>query len=65
MIHFSFVCVCVLFFIYLKKIFIIIYFFPTIQQGDQVSLHAYIFPPPFVLLQYEYLDIVLNAAHAT
>ena len=24
-------------------------------------LHVYIFPPPFVLLQYKYQDIVLNA----
>ena len=30
-------------------------------MGIKLLLHVYIFPPPFVLLQYEYLDIVLNA----
>ena len=37
--------------------------FPTVQQGGQVILTCihYIFPPPFLLLQHEYLDIVLNA----
>ena len=38
---------------------------PTVQQGGQVILtcihYNYIFPPPFLLLQHEYLDIVLNA----
>ena len=27
----------------------------------KLLLHLYIFSPPFVLLQYEYLDIVVNA----
>ena len=31
------------------------------SMGIKLFLHVYIFPPPFVLLQYEYLDIVLNA----
>ena len=31
-------------------------------MGIKLFLHVYVFfPPPFVLLQYEYLDIVLNA----
>ena len=30
-------------------------------MGAKVHLHVYIFFPPFVLLQYKYLDIVLNA----
>ena len=34
--------------------------FPTLQQGIQV-IYITFFPPPFVLLQHEYLDIVLNA----
>ena len=41
------------------------FYFPTVQQRDQVILtcirYNYIFPPPFVLLQHEYLDKVLNA----
>ena len=41
------------------------FYFPTVQQGGQVILtcihYNYIFPPPFVLLQHEYLDKVLNA----
>ena len=36
-------------------------FFPAVQHGDQVTLTCIHFFPPFVLLQYEYLDIVLNA----
>ena len=30
-------------------------------MGAKLHLHVYIFFPPFVLLQYKYLDIVLNA----
>ena len=30
-------------------------------MGTKFLLHVYIFSPPFVLLQYKYLDIVLNA----
>ena len=30
-------------------------------MGAKIHLHVYIFFPPFVLLQYKYLDIVLNA----
>ena len=45
--------------------FFFFFYFPTVQQGGQVILtcihYNYIFPPPFVLLQHEYLDIVLNA----
>ena len=44
--------------------YFILFYFPTVQQGDQVILtcihYIYIFSPPFVLLQHEYLDIVLN-----
>jgi len=55
--------------IFSKFIFyLFIYFynyFPTVQQGGQVILtcihYNYIFPPPFLLLQHEYLDKVLNA----
>ena len=49
-----------LMFIYLIFLF---YIFPAIQHGDQVTLTCihYIFPPAFLLLQHEYLDIVLNA----
>uniref|UniRef100_A0A8D1FI12 Exonuclease domain-containing protein n=1 Tax=Sus scrofa TaxID=9823 RepID=A0A8D1FI12_PIG len=39
--------------------------FPLYSKGVRLSLHVYItitfFPPLFVLLQHEYLDIVLNA----
>jgi len=42
------------------------FFFPLYSKGVRLSLHVYItvtfFPPPFVLLQHEYLDIVLNAS---
>uniref|UniRef100_A0A4X1T3U9 Kazal-like domain-containing protein n=1 Tax=Sus scrofa TaxID=9823 RepID=A0A4X1T3U9_PIG len=48
--------------------FILFYFFiifPLYSKGIRLSLHVYItitvFPPPFLLLQHEYLDIVLNA----
>ena len=41
------------------------FFSPLYSKGVRLSLHVYItitfFPPPFVLLQHEYLDIVLNA----
>ena len=52
---------CKLLFIYL---FIYLFFiFPLYSKGVRLSLHVYItitfFPPPFVLLQHEYLDIVL------
>ena len=30
-------------------------------MGAKIHLHVYIFFPTFVLLQYKYLDIVLNA----
>jgi len=51
---------------FVKCNFLIIFFyFPTVQQGGQVILtcihYNYIFPPPFLLLQHEYLDKVLNA----
>ena len=36
-------------------------FFPLYSKGIKLSLHVDFFSPPFVLLQYEYLDIVLNA----
>ena len=35
--------------------------FPLYNMGTKLHLHVYIFFPPFVLLQYKYLDIVLNA----
>ena len=45
--------------------FHIFLYFPTVQQGGQVILtcihYNYISPPPFLLLQHEYLDKVLNA----
>ena len=41
------------------------FIFPLYSKGIRLSLQVYItitfFPPPFVLLQHEYLDIVLNA----
>ena len=42
-------------------IYLLIYFFLLYSMEIKLSLHVYIFPPPFVLLRYEYLDIVLNA----
>ena len=36
-------------------------FFPLNSMGTKLLLHVYIFFPPFVLLQYKYLDIVLDA----
>jgi len=49
----------------LPSFYFILFYFPTVQQGDQVILtcihYNYIFPPPFLLLQHEYLDIDLNA----
>ena len=30
-------------------------------MGTKLLFHVYIFSPPFVLLQYKYLDIVLDA----
>ena len=48
--------------LFLFYLFIYLFFyFPTVQQGDQVILTCIHFPPPFVLLQHEYLDKVLNA----
>jgi len=42
-----------------------LFFFPLYSKGIKLSLHVYItitfFPPPFLLLQHEYLDKVLNA----
>ena len=41
------------------------FIFPLYSKGVRLSLHVYItltfYPPPFVLLQHEYPDIVLNA----
>ena len=41
------------------------FIFPLYSKGVRLSLHVYItitfFPPPFVLLQHEFLDKVLNA----
>ena len=43
-------------------LFSILFYFTTVQQGDQVILTCtHFFSPPFVLLQYEYLDVDLNA----
>jgi len=51
--------VCIYFFLF-------IFIFPLYSKGVRLSLHVYItitvFPPPFLLLQHEYLDIVLNPA---
>jgi len=48
-----------------KFFFKCFFFFPLYSKGVRLSLHVYIaitiFPPPFLLLQHEYLDIVLNA----
>ena len=45
--------------------FLFYFIFPLYSKGIKLSLHVYItitfFPPPFVLLQHEYLDKVLNA----
>ena len=42
--------------------FIFCFFFPRCTAWGSSYPYMYIFfPPPFVLLQYEYLDIVLNA----
>jgi len=53
------------FLFYLFIFFNIFFYFPTVQQGGQVILtcihYNYIFPPPFLLLQHEYLEKVLNA----
>ena len=49
----------------LVKVMTKIFFFPLYSKGVRLSLHVYItitvFPPPFLLLQHEYLDKVLNA----
>ena len=41
------------------------FIFPLYSKGVRLSLHVYLtitfFPPPFLLLQHEYLDKVLNA----
>jgi len=46
-------------------VFFFFLIFPLYSKGVRLSLHVYIaitvFPPPFLLLQHEYLDIVLNA----
>ena len=46
-------------------LFLFFFVFPLYIKGVRLSLHVYIaitvFPPPFLLLQHEYLDIVLNA----
>jgi len=53
-----------LFFFFLRQN-VLIFFFPLYSKGVRLCLHVYItitvFPPPFLLLQHEYLDIVLNA----
>ena len=41
--------------------FLILFFFPAVQRGDQVTLTCMHFFPPFVQLQYKYLDIVVDA----
>ena len=44
--------------------FMFYFIFPLYSKGIKLSLYVYItffFSPPFVLLQHEYLDIVLNA----
>ena len=45
--------------------FFLFFIFPLYSKGVRLSLHVYItitfFPPPFLLLQHEYLDRVLNA----
>ena len=46
---------------FLNFIYLFIYFFPLYSMGISLLSHVYIFSPTFVLLQYEYLDIVLNA----
>ena len=55
----------ILFFFFLFKVERRFFFFPLYSKGVRLSLHVYIaitvFPPPFFLLQHEYLDIVLNA----
>ena len=53
------ICLSLSFFFYF--FFLLNFIFPLYSKGIKLSLHVYIFPPPFVLLQYEYLDIVLNA----
>ena len=35
-------------------------FFLLYSMGTKLYLHVYIFSPPFVLLRYKYLDIVLK-----
>ena len=46
-------------------VFFFLIIFPLYSKGVRLSLDVYIaitvFPPPFLLLQHEYLDIVLNA----
>ena len=46
---------------YTCNLFFLFIFFPLYTKGIKLSLYVYIFPSPFVLLQYECLDIVLNA----
>ena len=41
--------------------YFLIYFFSAVQHGIQVTLTCIHFFPSFVLLQYKYVDIVLNA----
>ena len=52
-------------FLFFSFSFFFNFIFPLYSKGIKLSLHVYItitfFPPPFVLLQHEYLDIVLNA----
>ena len=49
------------FLIYYFSCFYYFIFFLLYSMGTKLLLHVYIFPPPFVLLQYKYLDIVLDA----
>ena len=60
--HLFFNFFSILYFTYLF-IFLVLLFniFPLYSMGTKFLLHVYIFSPPFVLLQYKYVDIVLNA----
>uniref|UniRef100_A0A8D1L0B9 Uncharacterized protein n=2 Tax=Sus scrofa TaxID=9823 RepID=A0A8D1L0B9_PIG len=53
------------FFFCLLLLFLFFFFFPLYSKGVRLSLHVYIaitvFPPLFLLLQHEYLNIVLIA----
>ena len=60
------ICKLQVYSIVIPSFFLFFFFiFPLYSKGVRLSLHVYItitfFPPPFLLLQHEYLDIVLNA----